>query len=137
LGAAGTTTYHRDFPNAPVPATWYPQALANSIAQVDLAPTQADIVAHFSSNLDGPSCLGATSWYYGLDGNAPPGTVDLVTTVLHELTHGLGCTSPMNLVTGAKFMGFNDTYMTNLESHGAVVPLFMNMTNVQREQAIK
>ena len=64
--------------------TFYPVALAEKIAGRDLNdPAEADIVASFSSN---------TSWYYGTDGNTPPGKMDLVTIVLHEIAHGLGFT---------------------------------------------
>jgi len=63
LGMAGATTVHKDFKNAPVGDTWYPQALANSIAEKDLAPGDADINATFSSSLNGSSsCLGGTQW---------------------------------------------------------------------------
>src|SRR5512134_406472 len=37
LGSAGATTVHRDFVGAPVAGTWYPQALANSLAGSDLS----------------------------------------------------------------------------------------------------
>ncbi|NJO17498.1 MAG: hypothetical protein HC877_17665 [Thioploca sp.] len=52
LGGAGTTTIHRNFANTPLANTWYPQALANSIAEVDLAPAQDDIHATFNSDVD-------------------------------------------------------------------------------------
>jgi hypothetical protein len=132
LGSAGTVTVHRDFPAAPLPGTFYPQALANALAGVDLDPASPDIAATFSSALDGGTCLGGSRWYYGLDGAPPPGDLDFVTVVLHELAHGLGFQTFVALPTGAKFLGHDDVYMQRLEQHGAVPPGYPAMTNAQR-----
>lgn len=84
LGSAGSNFIWRNFPGA-VPDTWYADALADKIAGEDLIapfiPGAPDIVTNFSSTF---------SWYFGRDGQAPPGTFDFVTVVLHELGHGLG-----------------------------------------------
>lgn len=82
LGSAGPSTFYGNFPNAPMTATWFPVGLAHALAgqRFDGAPTY-DIHSNFSS---------AMNWYYGTDGNAPGGTFDLVTVVLHEIGHGLG-----------------------------------------------
>ncbi len=136
IGQAGTTTIHRDFPNAPVPNTWYPQALANSLADVDLYSSYSDIAATFNSNIDNNNaCLNESNWYYGLDENPPAGDIDFVTVVLHELAHGLGFQSFVRLGTGAKLFGFDDTYMLNLEHHGATPDMYPNMSNTQRVTA--
>jgi hypothetical protein len=135
LGGAGANTVHGNFTNAPVPNTWYPQALANSLAGFDLHGS-GDLGATFNSNIDGsPSCLSGASWYYGFDANPPPGDIDFVTVVLHEIGHGLGFQTFVGLSTGAKLQGFNDTYMLNLEHHGANPPLYPNMTDAQRVDA--
>ena len=110
LGSAGPTTVHRDFAGAPVAATWYVQAVANSRAGVDLDPTQSDISATFNSDVDNPTCLGATSWWYGIGAPAPAGTIDFYTVVQHEIGHGIGFLSLVNLSTGAKFGGLDDAY---------------------------
>ena len=81
LGSAGASTIHRNFTNAPIANTWYPQALANSLAGSDLDAGQADLNASFSSTF---------TWYYGTDANPPAGQYDFVSIVLHELCHGLG-----------------------------------------------
>ncbi len=134
LGQAGAETFHRDFLNAPVANTWYPQALANSYHGFDLDPASPDIGAEFNSDIDGP-ILGATNWYYGLDANPPAGDIDFVTVVLHELGHGLGFQTIVDLQTGQKPLGRNDSYMLNLEHHGAVPPRFSDMTDAQRVAA--
>ena len=97
LGSAGAWNIWRDFPGA-VPNRWYPQALANKIAGVNLTDGipddntgygNADIKTQFNVNLGNPGCLDGSPFYLGLDGNA--GTkVNFVATLLHELGHGLG-----------------------------------------------
>lgn len=76
--------------------TWYPVAIANKITGVDQLPGTSDIDASFSSSF---------SWYYGTDGNAPSGTYDFVTVVLHELGHGLGFVGSANVSGGSGTWG--------------------------------
>src|SRR5262249_38678363 len=71
----------------------------------------------------------------GLDGNAPGNLFDFVTVLLHELGHGLGFLTIVDLGTGAKALGFNDTYMRFLENHGASPPDYPSMSNAQRVAA--
>ena len=132
LGSAGATNAFRDFSGAPLASTWYPVALANALHGSDLSGS-ADINAQFNSAI-GTTCSFPRSWYYGLDGNAG-GDIDFVTVLLHELGHGLGFTTLVNLATGAKAMGLNDTYMLNLENHGASPADYPSMTNAQRVAA--
>ena len=137
LGSAGANTVHRNFGGAPVPNTWYPQALANSLSGSDEDPTTTDISATFNSNLNGdPGCLGGVGWYYGYDAN-PGSDIDFVTVVLHEIGHGLGFQTFVTLSSGAKLLGFNDTYMLNLEQLGATPADYPSMTNTQRVTASK
>jgi hypothetical protein len=135
LGSAGPTTVHNGFANAPRASTWYTQAEANSIAGVDLDTSNNDIATNFNSNLGTPGCLETSGWYYGLDRKPPSGKFDFVTILIHELGHGLGFLSLVNLTTGAKFNGLDDAYMINLENHGASPPDYPSMTNAQRVTA--
>lgn len=80
-GSAGFIRTYRGFPGAPMQDTWYPIPVANALAGYDLIPEVGDIEAMVNMN---------TNWYLGTDGQAPPGTADLVTLMLHELAHGLG-----------------------------------------------
>lgn len=133
LGSAGATTVHKDFTNRPVAATWYCQALANSRAGVDLAPANPDINATFNSTLNGSAgCLGGRKWYYGYDKSPPGNDIDFVSVVVHELGHGLGFQTFVDLTSGTKFNGFNDTYMLKLNQSGAVPADYPSMTNAQR-----
>ncbi len=89
LGAAGPTQIFAFSPGT-VPGYWYPSALANKLAGDWLNPAGLDIVSLFNPRIGEEDCLAGIHFYLGLDGNAPPGTVDLLQTVLHEFAHGLG-----------------------------------------------
>jgi hypothetical protein len=84
LGEAGPNTVHRDFAGAPLPNTWYPQALANSFAGFDVLPNISDIGAVFNSAI-GTTCPFPIVWYYGLDANPPAGQLDFVSVVYMSL----------------------------------------------------
>lgn len=96
LGSAGPTNIQRNFSGAPVTGVWFPGPLANSIAETDLSPTQADISCFFNDSF---------GWYYGTDGNCPGGLYDFVSVVLHELGHGLGFVGSASYVSGNGFYG--------------------------------
>jgi uncharacterized repeat protein (TIGR01451 family) len=135
LGGAGPVSLFRDFPGALVAGTWYVPALANKLRGLDNDASFADIDATFNSDVDNSTVLGTGSWYYGLDGNPPSGDVDFVSVVLHELTHGLGFMTAVNLSTGTKFGGYNDAYMRFLEQHGATPSDYPSMNNAARVTA--
>lgn len=131
LGSAGPNTVARDFNNVPRTSTWYPIALANTLAGEELLePGSAHLNATFNSNVDGDGCLGTVRWYYGLDGN-PGGNIDFVTTFLHELGHGLGFLSLTNGQTGSKFYGYDDSFSVHLEDHNNGLN-WPDMTDAQR-----
>lgn len=97
LGSAGAWNFWHDFAGGK-PGMWYPQALANKLAGVNLSEgtpddgtgyADADIKTQFNINLGHPDCLAGTPFYLGLDGNAG-NQVNFVETLLHELGHGLG-----------------------------------------------
>jgi len=134
LGSAGPQTVHANFAGAPAANTWYAQATANSIAGSDLDVTYDDIGATFNSDIDNGCLSGVSGWYYGFDGNPGAGQIDFIPTLLHELAHGLGFLSLVNLASGAKFYGWNDTYMLNLENHSTGV-LYPAMSDAQRVAA--
>ncbi|MEA2977325.1 MAG: hypothetical protein QOF19_2845, partial [Alphaproteobacteria bacterium] len=134
LGSAGPVTFYRDFTGAALPSTWYAVALANAMHGSDLDASD-DISAQFSSTIGTPGCLTSSGWYYGLDGNPPSNLIDFYTVLLHELGHGLGFLTIVDLTTGAKALGFNDAYMRFLENHGASPPDYPSMTNAQRVTA--
>jgi hypothetical protein len=98
LGFAGAANSLRNFPNAPLPNTFYPVALADKLRGVNNNPGQIDITCTFNSS---------SNWYFGTDGNTPSGQYDFVTVVLHELCHGLGFFGSASLTNGNGFLGFD------------------------------
>lgn len=107
LGSAGATRVYRDFTGAPRPATWYSYALANKLFGTEIDPSPApQINARFNVNLGQPNCLAGQPWYFGLDSNEPPSTIDFVAVLLHEMGHGLGFQTFTSGTTGAFFNGF-------------------------------
>ena len=107
LGSAGATQIFRDFPGATRPGTWHSYALANKLYGEeifdDAAPPQ--INANFNVNLGAANCLAGSPFYLGLDNNA--GTaVNFVTTLLHEMGHGLGFQTFTSGITGAYIGGY-------------------------------
>jgi hypothetical protein len=110
LGGAGALAVVRDFPSAPIPATWYPIALSNALEGIDQQPDGNHITATFNSRIDkNNGCLQNTNWYMGLD-HQNGGDINLLVVVLHELGHGLGFASFVNESTGAEFLGFPDIF---------------------------
>ncbi|MEO6462118.1 MAG: PA domain-containing protein, partial [Candidatus Eisenbacteria bacterium] len=136
LGSAGAATNISGFAGAEVANTWYPIALANRMAGVDLAVGTNDINAQFNSTLDNGTCLGGTTWYYGVDGNEGS-LIELLPVVLHELGHGLGFISTTSLATGALLSNRPNIYERNLldRSLGVAGTAWPAMTNMQRVAA--
>jgi hypothetical protein len=140
LGAAGPTVVEANFPNAPLRDTWYPIALASKLARVDLDPPLPaglagdDIVAYFNSAIGSKGCLKGASWYYGLDGRAGADQIDFVAVALHELSHGLGAISFVNLGTGQNLgpNQLNDVWNHHLKDSGTGL-LWSQMTSEQRK----
>jgi hypothetical protein len=107
LGSAGPRSVFRNVTGGASAEIYYVSALADAISGSNRSsnPTSADIVATFSSALDNnPSCLNGRGFYYGFDHNKG-GQFDLLLVVLHELGHGLGFTSQVDLTTGKGFIG--------------------------------
>ena len=85
LGSAGAADLALNRPEFPFQNTVYPIALAEAIVGAEFPGvfgSSFDINATFSSAF--------SNFYFGTDGNTPPGEFDFVTIVLHELGHGLG-----------------------------------------------
>lgn len=107
LAGASAITLLKDFPNAPVAGVWYPIALANSLAGTDLS-TSNDI--RVTINIAPDTDPGIPDWYYGLDGNAPANTTDMLDVLLHEIGHGLGFASYVDAASGTFPRGGPDIF---------------------------
>jgi len=71
----------RDFSSAPIDSVWYPSCLANSLEGSEINTGEADMNIFFDNSVN---------WYFGTDAICPAGHYDFVTTLLHEIGHGLG-----------------------------------------------
>ena len=100
LAGAGPVSQQQNFTNAPKPNMWYPVALANALAGVDLEPSSSDI--NVTANT-------SAAFYYGLDSATPSGSSNFLDVVLHELGHGLGFISLIGS-TGDLFGGQMDIF---------------------------
>jgi hypothetical protein len=101
LATAGPATAYRN-PSGPQPDVFFPSALADSLAGTDIAATSgtADIRVTINLSLhNNLNCANGARFYYGFDHNhgAMP---DLLEVLLHELGHGLGFSSFVDLTTG-------------------------------------
>jgi hypothetical protein len=108
----------------------YPTALANKILGKDIATGSPDITSQFNGGLF--DCLGI-DWYYGLDGLATTKQVNLLTVLIHEMTHGLGFTDGVDPTTGAFSRApsvFSYFVLDNKTSKH-----FSEMTNAERKTA--
>ena len=138
LGLGGPVDVYRDFAGTPQPATWFPAALANRLAGTDLDEgTSPDVEVVFNLDVDGPQVLGPGRFYYGLDGHPPAGDASFVQVALHEIAHGLGFTSQLDLATGAKLLGYDDVYMSWVERVGAAPPDLPSMSDGERLDALR
>ena len=117
IGAAGAADFFSDFPGTPRANTWYPSALANKLAGFDLDPSAPEINAQFNSDVGSPACLTGLNWWYGIGATQPADTLPFYDTLLHELAHGLGFLTVVNLASGSRPFGADDAFMLFLEDH--------------------
>jgi hypothetical protein len=85
LGSCGPSDYIPNFNSTQIWNCYYPIALAEKMLGQEVNPTTGyEIEASFNKDF--------SNWYFGIDGNTPKNDYDFASTVLHELTHGLGFT---------------------------------------------
>lgn len=114
IASTSVQSVYRNFPGAPLRNTWYPRALAERILGDFLGPVETlddlGLRVAVNSRIGQAGCGDGASVYLGLDGNAPPGAVNLLSTFVHEIAHGLGFSTETNQSTGAYFQGFPTAY---------------------------
>jgi len=83
LGSCSPSDYIPNFNSTQIWNCYYPISLVEKMLGQEVnSPTGYEIEASFNKDF--------TNWYFGVDGNTPTDKYDFVSTVLHELTHGLG-----------------------------------------------
>ncbi len=83
LGSCGPADYFKNFNSTQTWDCYYPVALVEKMMGEEVNSSGSfEIVGSFNKDF--------TNWYFGTDGNTPANKYDFVSTVLHELTHGLG-----------------------------------------------
>ena len=93
LGSCGPGSYYHNFNSTQIWNCYYPVALVEKMLGEEVnASTDFDIVASFNKDFD--------NWYFGTDGQTPASKYDFVSTVLHELAHGLGFSGFFYTVNG-------------------------------------
>jgi hypothetical protein len=134
LGQARATNAVAEVSGLP-PDVFYPEPLAERIVGRDLSdpPGTADISAVFNGGLS--DCDPTLDWYYGLDGMAGS-LVDLAEVVLHELAHGLGFVSLVDLDSGELESGLIDSFSAHVFDN-ATGQMWSDMTDSQRAISIQ
>lgn len=99
LGQAGPEGEFAD----PETNSFIPIALANQIKGYDINDSVVEAYAYLNSSLDNNNnCLNNVNWYYGYDDQAGDNQ-SLLSTVLHEMIHGMGFLSYMRSDAFAPF----------------------------------
>jgi uncharacterized repeat protein (TIGR01451 family) len=138
LAGANATVVVSAFTNQINMNTWHPIALAEKISGANIPNNISlyDVDIGFNRDIDGNTVLGLRTWYYGLDSSPTTGAggtnIDFISVAMHELVHGLGFASTVNVLSGAKDSGLNGSYMRLLEHHGATPADYPSMSNAQR-----
>jgi len=151
FASGGSTTSARNFTGAVDANTWYPQSLKNHITSTT-SGTAITITVNSNMGRASPACWDANSdgvndtWYYGYDHNPGANQFDLLNIVQHEIAHGLGFITLVNLDTadgttdGSKYVGSggsacvggcDDIFMKFLRDH-SLNKLWPAMTNAER-----
>lgn len=117
LGWGEPLRVYADFAGAPQTDTWYVGALADALSGVEQDPGAADLALTFNSDIDNNSnCLTNTDFFYGVNGSDRFGDVNLFSTALHEISHGLGFLSLVESETGQRFLGTDDIFSSHLHN---------------------
>ncbi len=162
LANAGPRTYVFDTPGL-IPDTFYSVAIAERQAgspacKIGYAAdcNSHSILINFNPKIDTNEGLGSTRWYYGINSTSTTNDPDFVSTALHEMTHGLGFSSAIQVsdesstltcpggvevthVSGTRLCNKNDIFSSFLVEHNqdnTLTPLNEMATDALRAQAM-
>lgn len=141
LGNAGPGAFfafNTGFSPHPIKDTWYPSALVDRFTGSDEDPENSDISSEFNADIDS-GCFSGGTWYYAL-GDAPSGRVSFFETVVHELAHGVGFLTIVDLENGKKAADsegnrLDDIYMVFLEDHSESETKWPDLTDAGRKNS--
>ncbi len=135
LASGGPLLFFTDFNNSPIPDVYYAAALANSLAKEDLDTNVADISLSINESVDSnPNVLGGRGFYYGYDNNTGDQS-NLMSTLLHELGHGLGFISSIDPSNGSFIFEQPDSFSLLIKDLKSG-KLWNDMSNSEREVAV-
>ncbi|MEM7790837.1 MAG: PA domain-containing protein [Verrucomicrobiota bacterium] len=132
LAFAGPESLFRNFSGAPMANVYYVSALADSLSGSENEPGFPDLSVTINESVDSnPTVLGGGGFYYGLDNEAPGNQADLLSTLLHEIGHGLGFLSTVSDTTGQLFNGSPDSFSLLIHDE-ETEEAWIDMTNAER-----
>ena len=99
LAEGRPSLFFNNFSGAPNSNIYYPVALAEKLSGKEMNAGGPDIICHFNNKYQ---------WYFGTDGNTPSTQYDFVSSVLHEITHGLGFAGFLKDANGKGFFNNNN-----------------------------
>ncbi len=99
LSKCGPSEFYKNFDGAMFPDVFYPVSLVEKVTSREWNEGSSDINCTFNNT---------ANWYFGTDGNTPSNKYDLVSNVLHEITHGLGFSGFLNIDNGQGL--FNNSF---------------------------
>lgn len=128
--------------------TWYPNTLIGKLSGtapckfVGGSCAEPDFGIDFNLRVDSEG----SGFYYGFNGGVPGNQADFVTVATHEMTHGLGFISTVEVdpdngegrPVGAKLLGFDDAFSANVVDarSDTEVVRFVDETDAQRAAAL-
>lgn len=128
LGSAGPSENFINVPNSPDSSKVYPIALTEKLQGRDQNYAGgADVSASFNSKF--------SDWYIGTEGFPSPSQIDLLSVVLHEIGHGLGFISFLDVDTSSRTAGFNyqmiyDKYLQDFQGEAITdINFYPNLSN--------
>lgn len=132
LASCGPGGFYRNQNNMYFTDRYYAVAAAEKISGKQITgPDSPDITATFNKDVE---------WYFGTDGNCPSNRYDFVSTVLHELAHGLGFVGFFS-VSGSTASYDNppaifDQYLSNVSKQFLIDESIFNNPSVSLYKAV-
>lgn len=133
----------------PEPHAWFAAAPSSKLGGTSFCriaggpcDSRVDVTIIFNSRIDSGSVLGGATFYYGLN-PPPPNAVDFIGVAMHEISHGLGFLSLVQIETrgsspaGSKLLGRDDIYSRQIVDTRSGSPRpFSRLSNAERIGAL-